>query len=150
MFLAWLDWIWANTAKIRDIAAVLGAIGTVIGIFAALLRVRTDRRLQREINSKRTWAGVLRLSFEHPEFAEPKVSPHTDQALSMRYAWFVSNVLNGLDEILISTDELEWRNVARNMISIHRPWLSTTEIRDTELGTYGNELQELIRKTVAT
>ena len=77
VFLAYLDWIWANTAKIRDIAAVLGAIGTVIGIFAALLRVRTDRRLQREINAKRTWAGVLRLSFEHPELAEPKVSPHT-------------------------------------------------------------------------
>ena len=144
--MAYLDWIWSNTAKIRDLAAVLGVIGTAIGVFTAILGVRADRRLQREMNAKQTWAGVLRLSFEHPEFAEPKDSPHTDPEKGLRYAWFVSNVLNGLDKILISTDDIEWRIVARNIIAIHRPWLSTGEFKKNELGTYGHELQRLIKQ----
>jgi hypothetical protein len=140
------DFIWLNAAKLRDLAAIIGALGTVVGIIAALFRVRADRRLQREVNAKRTWASVLRLSFEHPEFAEPESSPHGDPKLRKRYVWFVSNVLNALDEILIATDEPEWRTVANNMIDIHKDWLADPEFREIELPTYGDELRDLVSK----
>jgi hypothetical protein len=138
------DFIWLNAAKLRDLAAIVGAIGTVIGIIAALFRVRADRRLQREVNAKRTWASVLRLSFEHPEYAEPDNTLHTDPAHRKRYIWFVSNVMNAMDEILISTDDSEWRTTAIIMIETHGPWISTVEFQNGELPTYCEELRELI------
>jgi hypothetical protein len=138
------DFIWLNAAKLRDFAAIIGALGTLIGIVTALFRVRADRRLQREVNAKRTWAGVLRLCFDHPEYAEPESSPHIDPAHRKRYIWFVSNIMNAIDEILISTDDPEWRTVAVVMVQMHHEWIGTAEFQTGELPTYCEELRTLI------
>ena len=143
------EWIWANAAKLRDLAAILGVIGTVAGVGVSVWRSRVERLLQKEVNAKRTYAGVLRLSFEHPEYAEPDRPLHEDPEKRVRYFWCVSNVLNALDEILVSTSDLVWRETAGLLIKHHVVWLSSAEFRQTELPTYSDDLRAIIKASVA-
>ena len=139
-----LDWIWVNAAKLRDLAAIVGVMGTIIGVAVAVWRARIERRLQREVNAKRTYAGVLRLAFDFPDFAEPSSRLHENPQLKTKYFWYVVNVLNALDEILVSTDEAVWRKVARTFVLQHAAWLATDEFRTAELLHYNEELRSII------
>jgi hypothetical protein len=139
-----LEWIWLNAAKLRDFAAIFGALGTFLGVIFAVRRFAIERRLQREATARRIWAGVLRMAFDHPEYAEPVVSPHLDEQHRLKYTWFVSNVFNALDEILTSSDEVIWRRTAELMIGYHLPYLATAEFQKSELPTLSDELRSLI------
>jgi hypothetical protein len=146
-----MDWLWKNAATVKDLATSAGVLGTFIGILFGVWRFRIERRLQREVNAKRTYAGVLRMSFENPDFAEPERPMHTEAQHRKRYIWFVSNVLNALDEILLSTDDTIWRETAGVLLKHHAAWLATDEFRTTELPSYGDELRAIInRVTKAT
>jgi hypothetical protein len=144
-----LEWIWTNAAKLRDLAAILGVIGTTAGVGVSVWRSRVERLLQKEVNAKRTYAGVLRLSFEHPEFAEPDRPLHEEPEKRVRYFWFVSNVLNALDEILVSTPDKVWRETAALLIDHHVAWLSTDQFQRDELPTYSDDLKTIIAARVA-
>jgi hypothetical protein len=144
-----LEWIWANAAKLRDLAAIFGVIGTIAGVGVSVWRSRVERLLQKEVNAKRTYAGVLRLSFEHPEFAEPDRPLHEEAEKRVRYFWFVSNVLNALDEILVSTPDKVWRETAALLIDHHVAWLSTDQFQRDELPTYSDDLKTIIAARVA-
>ena len=146
----WFDWIWNNAAKLRDFAAIIGAIGTLVGVAFAARRFAVERRLQREAAARRTWAGVLKLAFDHPEYAEPIDSPHTDESHRLKYTWFVSNVFNALDEILTSSDEDIWRSTADLMIGYHLLYLATKEFQVSELPTFSAELRALVLKRAAS
>lgn len=143
------EWVWANAAKLRDLAAILGVIGTVAGVGVSVWRSRVERLLQKEVNAKRTYAGVLRMSFEHPEYAEPDRPLHEDPEKRVRYFWFVSNVLNALDEILVSTSDPVWRETAGLLMKHHVIWLSSTEFQKSELPTYSDDLRAIIKASVA-
>jgi hypothetical protein len=138
------DWIWTNAAKLRDLAAIVGVVGTIIGVAVAVWRARIERRLQREVNAKRTYAAVLRLAFDFPDFAEPSPQLHVNPQLKTKYFWYVVNVLNALDEILVSTDEAVWRKVAQTFVRHHAAWLSTDEFKTLELLHYNEELRSII------
>lgn len=140
------DWIWQNVHKLRDLAAVVGVAGTLLGVGVSVWRSHVERRLQREVGAKRTYAGVLGMSFEHPDFAEPARPLHDDSERGKAYIWFVSNVLNALDEIMLSTDDTVWRDTATGLLNHHAVWLRTEEFKVTELPSYGKELQSLIAK----
>ena len=144
------EWIWNNAAKLRDFAAIVGAFGTFVGVMFAVRRFSIERRLQREATARRIWAGVLRLAFDHPEYAEPASSPHTDEAHRLKYTWFVSNVFNALDEILTSSDEAIWRRTADLMIGYHLPYIATKEFQVSELPTFSAELKALVLKRTAS
>jgi hypothetical protein len=45
---------------------------------------------------------------------------HEDPAKRVKHFWFVSNVLNALDEILVSTNEPVWRETAALLIDHHK------------------------------
>lgn len=111
--------VWVNAAKLRDLAAILGVIGTVAGAGVSIWRSRAERLLQKEVNAKRTYAGVLRMSFEYPEYAEPDRPLHQEPDKRVRYFWFVSNVLNALDEILVSAPDNELRETAALLMKHH-------------------------------
>lgn len=143
------EWVWNNAAKLRDLAAIFGVLGTVGGVGVSVWRARIERRLQREVNAKRTYAGVLRMSFENPEYAEPSKPLHDDPEKGVRYLWFVSNVLNALDEILLSTDEPIWRTTSALLVEHHLDWLSTDWFAKEELPTYSSELQQIISTAVS-
>jgi hypothetical protein len=142
------DWIWQNASTLRDLAAVVGVVGTLFGLGIAVWRSRVERRLQREVNAKRTYAGVLRMAFEHPDYAEPEKVLHSDPVHRKRYIWFVSNILNALDEILLSTDDKIWRETSKMLLTPHRPWLGSDEFRMTELATYNDELKDIVAATL--
>ena len=91
---------------------------------------------------------MLKLSFDNPDYAEPDASPYTDPVHRKKYMWFVSNVLNALDEILISVDDPEWRTTAKELLGYHKTWLATPDFRREEMKTYSTELRELIETTV--
>lgn len=135
---------WVNAAKLRDFAAILGAAGTLVGVLFAVRGFAIERRLQREAAARRTWAGMLRMSFENPEYAEPTISPHLDEQHRLKHTWFVSNVFNALDEIMTSSDEAIWRRTAEVMIGYHLPYLATPEFQTGELPTLSEELHEMI------
>lgn len=142
------QWVWDNAAKLRDLAAILAAAGTSVGVLFAIRRFSVERRLQRDAASRRIWAGVLRLCFDHPEYAEPSIDFHSDQNHKLKYTWFVSNVFNALDELLTSSDDTVWRHTASLMVGYHSKYLSTAEFQTSELPTFNSELQSLIRKRV--
>jgi hypothetical protein len=146
--MTFFDWIWDNAAKLRDLAAIGGVIGTVAGVGVSVWRSRVERLLQKEVNAKRTYAGVLMMSFEHPDYAEPSTPLHEDPATRVRYFWFVSNVLNALDEILVSTPDLVWRETAGLLMKHHVAWLASDEFQKTELPTYSQDLKAIIKSTI--
>lgn len=133
-----------------DIATVAGVGAAFLGALAAVLQLTSSRALQREIHAKQIYAQLLRMSFEHPELAEPESGPELLQGSDPKYIWFVSNVLNALDEILVTVPGREWRNLARTLLGYHRVHLSSDQFRLAEYGTYSRELRLLIDEIVAT
>lgn len=143
------DWILQNASTIKDLATSIGVVGTFFGIVVGLWRFRRERLLQRELNAKRIYAGVLRMAFENPELAEPVDGLHNDPQTYKRYVWFVSNVLNALDEILASTSDPDWRATSSTIVGYHATWLASDDFQKSEAAHYGAELRSIMKKVSA-
>jgi hypothetical protein len=81
---------------------VLGFAAAALAALGTLWQVSSARAVQREVSARQVYAGVLRLAFDHPDYAEPVGDIHQDPQHAKRYAWFVSNILNSLEEILLT------------------------------------------------
>ena len=86
------------------------------------------------------------MAFEHPDYAEPDRAMHLEPEHRKRYIWFVTNVLNALDEILLSTNDQIWRETSNMVLAPHGHWLATAEFKSAELATYSDELRGIIAK----
>jgi len=102
-----------------NVATVLGFAAAAIAAVGTLWQISSARAVQREVSAKQVCAGVLRLAFDHPEYAEPAGDILKDLAHAKRYAWFVSNILNLLEEILLTVRGPQWQALIRLLLSYH-------------------------------
>lgn len=138
-----------NWSVAADMATVAGVVAAFLGALAAVLQLTSSRALQREIHAKQIYAQLLRMSFEHPALAEPEPGAVTLPGSDPKYVWFVSNLLNALDEILVTVPGREWRNLARMLLGYHRVYLASDKFRVAEYGTYSQELRRLLDEIVS-
>ena len=129
-----------------NVATVLGFAAAAIAALGTLWQINSARAVQREVSAKQVYAGVLRLAFDHPEYAEPTGEIHKDPAHAKRYAWFVSNILNSLEEILLTVRGTQWQALIRLLLSYHAAYLRSEEFRKAELKTYSSQLRSLINE----
>jgi len=132
-----------------NVATVLGFAAAALAALGTLWQVSSARAVQREVSAKQVYAGVLRLAFDHPEYAEPSGDIHKDAQHAKRYAWFVSNILNSLEEILLTVRGPQWRALIRLLLSYHATYLRSGEFRGPELSTYSPQLRRLIDEACA-
>jgi hypothetical protein len=135
--------VWAVAA---NVATVFGVLAAFVAALGAWLQIRSQRAAQLESNAKQIWSTFLRLAFDYPEYAEPKSPIHLDPSHAAKYTWFVSNLMNSLDEVLAMAPQPYWRTTAKLMIGIHKEYLKTDEFQSTEAPTLSSELRHLIKQ----
>ncbi|MGJ5069844.1 hypothetical protein [Bradyrhizobium oligotrophicum] len=150
-----MSWIFDNAEKLGGLATMLTACIAIFALFFAHKQIQEARNSQREATAKEIYGDYLKLAFENPNFANPKIYVGTankgwkhegDWIQDERYRWFVAFMLNSYDEICsISRKDETWRKVILMDLRCHREYLKSRHFIEDECGwdLFSPELKEI-------
>jgi hypothetical protein len=132
-----------------DIATIVTGMVAVVALFVASDQIKDSRRSQREATSATLYGEYLSLAIQYPRLAglqvdEAVVADLAGEELE-RYEWFVSFALHAFERILVvSKDDKTWREVIRDQLRYHSPYLSSQKFEEKLYQHYSAPLRELI------
>jgi hypothetical protein len=114
-----------------------------------------SRRFNREIAAKAVYAEYLRLAFDHPEFANPKIAEVDYVALTFngdrvqfeRYEWFVSFMVSAYEEIDELTRDSSWQTEIEANLRYHQGYFASEHYRRSGyVQNLGSRMARLVQR----
>lgn len=161
MIQIWSTWDDAvNPAQvIGGWATLAAAVIAFAALLAAAIQVRLGQKMSREAGALQAYREYLRLCFDHPDFSSFNMfcvrHANSVQFLgtddldeqSERYQWFLSILLNTVEEIVLNvSSKNEWRTALLTQLSYHRGALE--RIWPGLQGHYDQRLAGLVEQSI--
>lgn len=160
-------WGWSTWKDAVDPAQVVGGWATFVAaliafaaLLAAAIQVRLAQKISRESGALQAYREYLRLCFDHPDFSSFNMfrakHPDSERFLgtnvldeqSERYQWFLSILLNTVEEIVLNvSSKNEWRTALVTQLSYHGGALEV--IWPALKGHYDQRLNNLVADGIA-
>jgi hypothetical protein len=128
-------------------ATAVTAIVAIAALCIAATQIKAARKSQREATAKDIYRDYLKLAFENPAYADPRVSGEWDQEkadwlVDQKYRWFVAFALNSCDE---AVDLPNWREVILTELKFHEDYLSSVQFKEEDGGwkVYSDKLKDI-------
>lgn len=138
-----------DLARVAQIVGGFATAGAVfVGVTAGALtwwQVNESARSERRSTAMSIYARYLERAFEHPGLANPVdfgASAGSDP--SLKYEWFVSNMLLAIERILEVDEAAEWDNAIAAQLCYHHKYLAQDTFQKYELKSYSIDLQRRI------
>jgi len=120
------DLIPAHWSSLALAYAFMFAVVAVSGLGWTLhARWRRRRRLARDVEANRVYAGYLQQALHYPELARPRPADIADAVERARYPWFVGYLLTTCEQILMVSDAPSWRDTLMRQLAPHRTLLQS-------------------------
>ncbi len=119
---------WETLAAFATVCAAIIAVGALIGV---AFQVHGGRITEREATAHNIWMDYLKLAFENPEFAAPSLSALRVDGRLEKYEWFVSVVLFGAEQILMShARHRPWGRIIIDQMRYHIEYIQSRQFRE--------------------
>jgi hypothetical protein len=93
-----------------------------------LVRFQADRRHQFILNARSLYYDYARLSLEYPEyFCDYWARADISSIERAKYIRFVSYMINGIEDIICSDPDSQWRNALKSDFRYHVDFLNSEE-----------------------
>jgi hypothetical protein len=128
-----------------DLGGLIGGLSALAGVVVAIRAIGGAQKSQREATAYETYRQYLNMAFENPDLASGQVV--AGDKMFAAYTWFVSNLLNGCEQILdVLGDDPLWEKTLRSQLNYHRAYLcDDPNFAETEIGCYAPKLQRLVK-----
>lgn len=141
------------------VALVIGVLSLIVSIIIAWRTVRVSRWSQQEANAVQAHRDYLKLAFEHPTFAFPKLMQNVDfkaetidgsREMFDKYEWFVSYLFATIRLVLATAPKRSaWEEIAILQISYHWRYLEAFRGTRVYLKLWNKELHREIDAGIA-
>jgi hypothetical protein len=153
-----MSWIWENAERV---GALLTAVAAVAALIYAHLQISEGRRAERQANAHELWRDYLKLAFDHPKLADPRLqlakfdydnlTVDGSAKLFQKYEWFAGGLLDAFVEILDVIPSKEWQMTIKSQLQLHRDYLLSSHFRNSEFSQqYSPKFQAFVADALQT